>query len=389
MARDILSISLVHPDYLPPLYAIAQVLRDGGYAVHHFSFASPVPGRMALGPHIDLQVIGSHSGSAIERALARRRLGRTVARWAREHEPAAILAACPFSFLLGLRVRRPGIPLIYFAFEVSDWSWRDIARSPANARRNWRTFRRLRDADLVCAPSPERAGWLAGRARLDRVPITVLNAPYGGNALHTETHRSSLVPDRFRGRPIVIHTGNVSATQCVIELVESVVHWPKNACLIVTRVGDSDYAGEVRRRVAMSPRGADILLLPAVAREELLALQAEATIGVCLLREGDNLSSALPAPNKVGEYLHAGLLVLGARMRYFDQLERAGVAVLAETVTPEGIGRAVTRALERSSVEDVRSTVMRVARSWYRMDVQLQPVMDLLARRQKDRGECQ
>lgn len=312
---------------------------------------------------------------------ARAHFKRRTEEWAASRPPQAIIAACPFSFHHALSLRRPGTQVVYLAFEICDASLRGLARSPATTFRNWRALRRLPRADMVCAPSPERAGWLAGRARLDTLPETVLNAPYGGmrEASATERERlQALLPPRFRGKSLVIHTGNVSTTQAITELIDSVAHWPQDVCLVVTSVGGSGYAQEVRRRVDASLRRADILLLPVVSRAEMLALQAEASVGLCLLRQGANLSASLPAPNKVGEYLSAGLVIVAPRMPYLDRLERHGVAVLSDSLSPEHIAAAVGDAIHRIRFQGARDAVRAVASSWYRMEVQLLPVLQLL-----------
>src|SRR6185312_3725894 len=149
---------------------------------------------------------------------------------------------------------------------------------------------------------------------LPQRPLTVLNAPCRGQNESTADARRAaraLLPEAWIGRPIVIHTGNVTSTQAVAELVDSVAYWPRNVCLVLTNVGNRPYAQEICCRAAASPRAADILLLSLLPRGQMLELQRLSTVGACFLRPGDNLESSMPAPNKVGEYLHAGLVICG------------------------------------------------------------------------------
>jgi hypothetical protein len=58
--KTILLLTLVHPDFLPPVYAIAQVLRDYGYNIHILTFDSPVPANLDIGDNIAMELMGKH-----------------------------------------------------------------------------------------------------------------------------------------------------------------------------------------------------------------------------------------------------------------------------------------------------------------------------------------
>jgi len=171
----------------------------------------------------------------------------------------------------------------------------------------------------------------------------------------------------------------VSRTQTVAELVDSVVYWPSAACLLLTNVGDSPYASEIRRRVAASPRSSDIALLPLLPRGQMLELQRLASVGACFVRPGDNLESTMPAPNKVGEYLHAGLVIAGLDTPFMQMVAQRGAAVLAPSLGALSIGNAIAAALEQASTPSTRTRIVETARSWYSMEVQWQPVLQCLA----------
>lgn len=374
-------LTLVHPDFLPSVHALSEVLGAGGYRVDVFTFSSPAPGEIGYGPNVRLHDLGPHRGSAVARHRARHRFRSEVSAWANAHPARAVIATCPFTFLEGLRIVGGPTPLVYFSLEMYDARPADLVRSPFTAYRNWRALKRLGEATLVCVPSSERAGWLAARAGLSRIPATVLNSP--SQAARDRLNVSAaaadaLLPASFRDRPLVLNTGGVSSTQCLLELVDSVRWWPERACLAITNVGDTPYARALRRMVAESPRTADIALLPMVSRLDMLALQARASVGACLLREGDIPETSMPAPNKVGEYFHAGLHVLGLHMPFLDQLEHHGAVVLADSLAPRALGAAVSRALALAHVPNGRERPRALARTWYRMEAQIQPILRVI-----------
>jgi hypothetical protein len=383
-ASSVLILSLVHPDYLAPLYSIARLLRDLGRDVTLFSFSSPVPSRVDLGERIEMFDMGPHVGSHMRRFQARRRFNREVLQWSTRYHPSVIIASCPFSLLLALRVSGGEIPVVYISFEMYDMTWRDFGRSPGTALRSWRARRSLRKVSLICTPSDERSDWLFHRARLLVRPTTVLNAPYASARVVSKAAEpaavSSFLPRGFQGRPLVLHTGNCSRTQAVLELVESMRWWPQDAALVITSVGETAYARHVRELASLSARSEDILLLPRLPRSDMLTLQRSADIGVALLRSGDNLESSMPAPNKVGEYLHAGLLIVGVASPYMAMLAERGVAVLSPTLEPEAIGSTIASALNQASAPDTRPRILDAARSWYDMSEQFQPVLRHLYR---------
>ncbi|MGQ0713204.1 MAG: hypothetical protein ACT4PJ_05675 [Gemmatimonadaceae bacterium] len=188
---------------------------------------------------------------------------------------------------------------------------------------------------------------------------------------------SRLLPGTLREKRIVIHTGGVTATRCVNELVSSVAHWRTDAALVVTNVGDTPYSRMVRATARASARSESIVLLPLLARAEMIALQRAASVGISLLR-GEELDTMLPAPNKIAEYVHAGLLVVTSQSSFTERIAERGLAVLTESLEPCALSKGIDAALARCRDSDTRSLALRAARQWYCMDVQLAPLLRTL-----------
>jgi hypothetical protein len=178
-AGAVLFLSLVHPDFLPSIYALAQVIRDSGYLPTIVSFSSLGPGNFNPGPKIEMVDCGSHVGTFFDRRDARARFRVVSEKASRRLNPVAIIASCPFSYLQALRIAR-GRPVIYFVEEIYETALRQFVRSPLSIFRNWRAQQRLDEAALVAAPSDERAQFIARKSRLRKQPVTILNSPYIG-----------------------------------------------------------------------------------------------------------------------------------------------------------------------------------------------------------------
>jgi hypothetical protein len=376
--RGVLVLSLVHPDLLPSVHALALVLRDAGYLPTIVSFASPVPGRYAPGHGITLLDCGPHTGSHLERIRRRRAFRALACRTCEALQPDCLIATCPFSYLLALRIAGSR-PVVYLVQEIYTFGAADFRRSPVSSFRSWRAERRLGEAALLAAPSPERAGFIAARAKLDRLPTTILNCPYLDDAAGADERLlEGVLPARVRQGVLVVSTGRVSHTQAIRELVESVRFWPVDARLAITGVDESPYGRSVRAARDASTRRDDIALLPMLPRDAMLALQSRAAVGICLLRADHEPAAKMPAPNKVGEYLRWGAFIVASRLPFLDTLPALGVAELADHLEPSEIGRAVAAAVERARDPGTRETVRACSRSWYNMGVQAAPILSLL-----------
>jgi len=143
-SKRILLLTLVHPDFLPPVYAFAQVLRDEGYNIHILTFDSFVPSELDLGSDIILESAGRHyDARTTERIKLRNKFTKRALELA-EGETIAVISFCPFSFHTGIIVKSTyKIPLIYHALELSDFRLSVFLKSPLSNYRNLRALQTL------------------------------------------------------------------------------------------------------------------------------------------------------------------------------------------------------------------------------------------------------
>ncbi len=385
MKQKILLLTLVHPDFLPPVYACAQTLRDVGYDIHILTFDSYVPSEINLGGNIALESIGKHHDTPFfQRWSLRRkytgRVGELI-----DINTAAIIAFCPFSFLTGLKFRA-STPVIYFAMEIADFTTKFFSRSPLSHLNNLMALHSLSKASLVATPSVQRSAWLAGRSHLDVMPQTIFNTAYYSEseaAKPTYETFKSIVPQHFLNKNIVLYTGAVNERLCVFELVKAFdLLGDSSAALVVTGMKDNEYCNSIRQFVAQSKVKENIKLLPYVSREEMLALQANAHVGACLVREyDDNIASKMIAPNKVGEYLNKGLFILGVKGIYMNLFETAGVGALAETPSVEDISGTLKKVMEQADLANNKQMIVSFVKNYYCMQKQAAPIINFLAKK--------
>ncbi|MFL5627096.1 MAG: glycosyltransferase, partial [Ktedonobacteraceae bacterium] len=85
-----------------------------------------------------------------------------------------------------------------------------------------------------------------------------------------------------------------------------------------------------------------VKIIPPVPYEELLAWTASADIGLTIFPPENSLSISMSQPNKLFEYLMAGLPVLSSQLRAVEEIIRAyDVGEIVTLVEPEAIGAAI------------------------------------------------
>ncbi|MCW3124010.1 MAG: hypothetical protein JWQ38_3502 [Flavipsychrobacter sp.] len=379
--KNILLLTLVHPDFLPPVYAVAQSLRDEHYNIHILTFDSFVPAQYDLGPNIVLESVGKHyDASTIERLKLRNKFKQRANELMKD-DPVSVISFCPFSFHCGLKVKG-NKPVIYIALEIADFSLSVFLKSPLSNYRNLSAFKNLHKAALVATPSIQRSAWLAGRCHLDQMPETILNTSYITDNEDPESYRvfTEIVPAEFLDKKIILYTGAVNTEHCIIELIDAfdLANDPQSA-LMITGVKDNPYCNQVRDLVAASRSKDRILLFPYITRQQMLSLQANAHIGVCLEKEYENnVRSKMIAPNKTGEYMSKNLYILGLVSEYMRPFEMKGIASLAETATKEDISIAILDSIKAVSKEAYKVTIKNFVKDYFSMQYQLKPVIKFL-----------
>jgi len=118
--------------------------------------------------------------------------------------------------------------------------------------------------------------------------------------------------------------------------------------------------------------GKSVYFLPPVLEKDLIAAAQEADVGL-IPYKGDLPSYRFACPNKLSQYLHAGLAILANRIPYVEQVVARGHAGLCYDVDePGAFARAVeTLIADRPGVERFRRNALEFARreySWERYE---------------------
>lgn len=381
--EHLLFLTLVHPDFLPPVYATAQSLRDEGYSIEIVTFDSFTPADVELGDNIKVTPLGKHHNVPLKARMALRSKFKAYAQQQlRSGRVKAIVAFCPFSFNTAVSIKG-NVPVVYYTMEISDYTAADFKRSPLSTISHYKAMHSLNEAALVATPSFQRSAWLAGRAHLSFMPETILNTAYTGGKREEKNNLEilkNILPQEVFNKKMLLYTGAVNDRLCIRELIEAfVVAGQDDQVLVVTGFKDNAYCNAIRQHVENARNKNNIFLLPYVTREEMLALQGTADIGACLMKEIPGMiASKMLAPNKTGEYLAKGLYILGVSNFYMDMFGHAGVGTLAVSPSVTDVADAIRKAFAAILNTGVKDTIASYVSDYFCMQVQSEPIKKVL-----------
>jgi glycosyltransferase involved in cell wall biosynthesis len=256
-----------------------------------------------------------------------------------------------------LAARRAGAPLIYDSHEL----FTERGNIRPFEKRFWRAVERLliRRPTQVITVCDSFAEQLAGRYGIER-PKTVLNLPdlaAGVPAANGELRRRASIAN---GEPIVLYQGKVSAERGLEHLVEAAAGLERGVVVIM---GSGRLHPQLQEMVDSAGLGERVRLIGPVPPEELLATTAGASIGVAPI-EGKSPSYYYAAPNKLFEYLGAGIPVVATRLPEMERVvNEREVGLLCEPGDPDGLAEAINRLLGDDELyERLRSNAVAAAK---------------------------
>lgn len=228
-------------------------------------------------------------------------------------------------------------------------------------------------ADVVTTVSAQIAEQMRLRHRLGVRPLVVHNAP-------SVRARDVPVQPGLRARlgiaddqHVVVYSGNVGNRRGDLLLVQALAHLPPDVhVLLITSAGGSSYLKAHANEVAGAGTGDRFHVLPYVPTDQIVSFLSGATVGFHGLAPG-SANHEMALPNKLFEYMHAGLPVVVSRAR-----------TMAAFVAEHGIGQSFAPGDPRDLAQRIESVI--AARARYA--AQLQPGSPLLERYSWEREEA-
>ncbi len=273
----------------------------------------------ALGARVEVLTLGPPAADAVWEAGLRLRVlpappGAGPRFFGRMHRqvlaaardvPARVYHASDLYTLPALQAaaRRHGGRLVYDARELYPHVSATAGRPWVSAFWQLLEGRYVRRADAVFTVSPSIADHMAATYGI-APPVVLFNAP---------THRPVTPSDLLRrraavpeGHVLLLHQGQIRPDRGGTRLVEAMRH-VRGATLVFLGDGPLRPALEARAAAEALP----VRFIDPVPPDDLLPVTASADVGITLL-EDTCLNHRLALPNKLFEYLAAGLPVLGS-----------------------------------------------------------------------------
>ena len=227
--------------------------------------------------------------------------------------------------------------------------------------------RLIRHADAVVAvsdPLAEIMNRWYGRSDVAAVPNAEL-LPAGG-VDPTDVQDDPALTAAAEGRVIFLFQGGFATDRGLEELVDAWRGVDSSKAVLALRGVDDVYADSLRRRSADLIASGAIVMLAAVGEDRLVAAARQADVGVIPYRPV-NLNHRYCCPNKLSQYMHAGLAILCNDLEHVKAVVGDGDCGLSyDSDDPASLVAAATRLIDDPELlARLRANSLATGRSYH------------------------
>lgn len=256
-----------------------------------------------------------------------------------------------------------GCPILYDSHEL--WPEADLIAQQWEKRLTaWIEGNLVKHADVVVTVSPPLARHLERIYRLPHV-VSAPNAEPLRPFLSRAREASTTKPVKC------LLQGRVSPRRGIEELFAAWRSIQKTDAVLYLRCPQNEYLFELRRKFQKMIESGTIVLLSAVQEEELVEAAVFADVGVIPYRNM-SLIHQYCCPNKLSQYMQAGLAILGNNLDYVSTVVkqyRCGITYDAEN--PESLPQAVARLASRpDELQKMKENAFRASQFEFNWEAQ-------------------
>ncbi len=241
-----------------------------------------------------------------------------------------------------------GIPLVYDSHEYYTET-PELVNRPA-VQRIWERIERYIFPELTDIITVNQS--IAGlyEEKYGKKLNVVRNIPRAATAIVEKTRKELGLPEDkkivlMQGAGINIQRGAEEA----IEAIRSV----ENALLLI--IGGGDVIGSLKQQAAHPELSKKVMFLPKMPYQELMQYTRVADIGLTLDKD-TNINYRFSLPNKLFDYIHAGIPVLASRLPEISRIvEDYNIGMITESHQPAEIARIIKLMLN----DDAKSAIWK------------------------------
>ena len=358
----------LEPWLLPPAVEMVEALKSKGHRVQiiYAQYRGENPDPKDYDTANTYNIIPKQGG--YKRLLTYTLLTKAVEEL-RSKENIEILIACDIVSLQAIS-GITGIKKGYWGFEIFS--------KPRKVKLSFDYYRSLRfpawirGLNFYLAPS---------RTRVDKIRLRAGNKVEGQIIYNCRRYVKKGEEATVNKSTDVIYTGRISAAQYVEEIVDAIELVSGDIKLYIAGPGDKAYIDKLQHRVdtSASLKGR-VIFTGRLSREDVYALTEKANIGFVFYNDqmGDEAND--PAPNKLSDYIAAGIWSVGGPQGYIKYwLEERGAGICIKEVNKENIAAAISAITAGKQFQDKR-VLQDIYKNELNMDVQCDKLLQLIER---------
>jgi glycosyltransferase involved in cell wall biosynthesis len=281
------------------------------------------------------------------------------------------ITALPFSYLTARWHRRP---LVYDAHELPLVD-PNVTSRPLLHGISVRLLRALTPyCTAIITVSPQIAREFHARYG-GPMPTLVRNMlPYASASHHNKLRERLGCPPNTR---IALYQGGLQENRALDVVVRAAKYLAPGNLIVL--MGSGDHQPQIEQLIAQEGVGDTVRLLPPVPYADLLAWTASADLGLILYRQSYSPNVKYCLPNKLFEYLMAGLPVLCSHLEAVaDIIQTYDVGQVAPSLEPEALGAVINDMLsDRARLATWGAHAREAAKSHLCWEVEQERVVDL------------
>lgn len=198
-------------------------------------------------------------------------------------------------------------------------------------------------SDGVITVSPPIVQELQRRYRIKRLALVRNIPPYQQVTPSKRLHEALGLAPQIR---LALYQGRLQANRSLDLLVKAARYLDPEIVIVLLGKGLGNAAEELEQLIETEQVGDRVRLLPAVPYAELLSWTASADLGLLVASPDYSLNVQMFLPNKLFEYIMAGVPVLTSALPAVVELVQTyGLGEVVSDLTPEAIARTINRML--------------------------------------------